>query len=348
MEEGVLRGGGGVPEAIAQVEAEGHAVQSPGGAGPVPGVVIGPDAPAPVQHGEGVRGVEAPGLVPQGDAALRPEAVDLLVVVEMPGLFKGRGDDDAVLWLLRQADLAPEGLAAPEVLHVEGQEPLVLLRPEEEAEAPPGEARDAPGGGLRQAGLPQGQDGHGAFRDLPGVVPREGEEGGGAEAHVAVVRHGESQGDPAVGDAVVVPLLDAKGAGLHGGPAVVPEEGPGPAGLRQAAVALQQRQGGGDLMLHDGGPPFVFAIGENKALIPKGSSQGEKRIGTRAGSASWCHPNSRPGASSFPPAYGEGAVGVSAPAPPLSLGVRRRGALSGRAPLCGPGVDAYCCGIVAV
>ena len=86
----------------------------------------------------------------------------------------------------------------------------------------------------------------------------QGEEGGGAQAHVAVVRHGEGQGHPAVGDAVVVPFLDAQGAGLDGGAAVVPEEGPGPAGLRQAGAAVQQRQGAGDLMPHDGVPPFLW------------------------------------------------------------------------------------------
>ena len=133
---------------------------------------------------------------------------------------------------------------------MEGQQPLPALRPEEEAEALARKRRDAGGRALRQGGLSQGKDGHGAFRDLPGLLPLQRQEGGGAQAHVAVVRHCQRHGDAPVGDAVVVPFLDAQGAGLHGGAAVVPEEGPGPAGLRQVALPVQQRQGGCDLMLH--------------------------------------------------------------------------------------------------
>ena len=45
--------------------------------------------------------------------------------------------------------------------------------------------------------------------------------------------------------------------------------------------------------------------------------------------------------------YGEGAVDVSAPAPPLSFIQSERGAFSG-APLSGDRCLNYCCGILAV
>lgn len=45
--------------------------------------------------------------------------------------------------------------------------------------------------------------------------------------------------------------------------------------------------------------------------------------------------------------YGEGAVGVSAPAPPLSFVRAERGAFSA-APLSGDRLAEYCCGIFAV
>ena len=45
--------------------------------------------------------------------------------------------------------------------------------------------------------------------------------------------------------------------------------------------------------------------------------------------------------------YGEGAVGVSAPAPPLSFLRAERGAFSA-APLSGDRLPGYCCGVSAV
>ena len=45
--------------------------------------------------------------------------------------------------------------------------------------------------------------------------------------------------------------------------------------------------------------------------------------------------------------YGEGAVGVSAPAPPLSFLRAERGAFSA-APLSGDRLTGYCCGVFAV
>ncbi len=53
-----------------------------------------------------------------------------------------------------------------------------------------------------------------------------------------------------------------------------------------------------------------------------------KAFGTRAKIASWCHPNSGRKAPFGLLWYGEGAVGVSAPAPPLSFVQAGRGALS--------------------
>ena len=94
----------------------------------------------------------------------------------------------------QEPQLPPQGLSAPEVLHVEGQQPLPALRPEEEAEAPARKRRDAGGGALRQGGLSQGQDGHGAFRDLPGLLPLQRQEGCGSQAHIAVVRHCQRHG----------------------------------------------------------------------------------------------------------------------------------------------------------
>ena len=53
-----------------------------------------------------------------------------------------------------------------------------------------------------------------------------------------------------------------------------------------------------------------------------------KAFGTRAKIASWCHPNSGRKAPFGLLLHGEGAVGVSAPAPPLSFVQAGRGALS--------------------
>lgn len=78
----------------------------------------------------------------------------------------------------------------------------------------------------------------------------------------------------------------------------------------------------------------------------KALSSQKSVLGRERSSASWCHPNSRlpPPLASW---YGEGAVGVSAPAPPLSFLRAERGAFSA-APLSGDRLPGYCCGVFAV
>ena len=56
---------GGVPKAIADIKPEFGPLRQPGGGAPVPGIVVGPHPPAPVQHGKGVLGIKAV-LLPGG------------------------------------------------------------------------------------------------------------------------------------------------------------------------------------------------------------------------------------------------------------------------------------------
>ena len=49
----VLARGGGVPESVTELESDSHAFQDGRKRGPVPGVFIGPHAPAPIEDAEG-------------------------------------------------------------------------------------------------------------------------------------------------------------------------------------------------------------------------------------------------------------------------------------------------------
>ena len=90
VEEHIFAGGGGVAEAVANVEAEIHAACQTGCATPVPGVMIGPNTPTPVQNAEAVLGRESVAVGADGHGAVGPHAVDLLIVVEVSFLFEGR------------------------------------------------------------------------------------------------------------------------------------------------------------------------------------------------------------------------------------------------------------------
>ena len=110
-----------------------------------------------------------------------------------------------------------------------------------------GDLACAVGRRLRQVRFAQRQGAHAARGLLPALI--EVQKGDGVEAHVAVVRDGEREADMAVGDEIVVPFLDAHGAGLDIRAAVDGQERAGPAGLEQIAVLAEQRRRGGDFML---------------------------------------------------------------------------------------------------
>ncbi len=76
---------------------------------PVPGVVVRPDAAAPVQQAERVRRVERERFAEAGNRAVRPHADDLLVIVKRCLLLeKRRRDDHGVLRCVAQQNVAVE------------------------------------------------------------------------------------------------------------------------------------------------------------------------------------------------------------------------------------------------
>ena len=58
VENDIFAGSGGIAEAVAQIKAEWLAVNNPVARSPVPGIVIGPNAPPPVQSAEVARWVK--------------------------------------------------------------------------------------------------------------------------------------------------------------------------------------------------------------------------------------------------------------------------------------------------
>ena len=250
VKQHILAGGGGISEAIADVPAEGNAIHLPGGAAPVPCVVICPHAPSPVQHAEGVGGVKGVCLPPDTHRPGSPHTVDFLVVVEVAGLVKGRADDHGLLRLLRQQQVALDGVPVQEVLHAEGQFPAAGDMAEHQRMALAAAGGVSGGGGLRQARPAHGKGPHGAAGHLPPLIKLQ--KGDGVQPHVAVVGNGQRHGKVVVGHEVVVPLLDAGGRSLDVRPAIDGQQALGVARLPEIALFVQKRCAGGDLMLHGG------------------------------------------------------------------------------------------------
>ena len=258
VKEHVLARGARVAEAVADVEAEALPVDEPGGAAPVPRVFVRPHAAPPVEHGEAVRRVEGVGavVVAVGHRALGTHTVDLLIVVEVLVLVKGRGDDHGLRRDVRERDLRVQRALGAKVFHLRDEHAAVSLILEENAVVPAGAAHVAGLAALGQADAAVGEGAHRAFRDLPALV--EIDEGDGVEPHVAVVRDGQGEGKVAVVDAVVVPLLDAHFAGLDVAAAIDGQQGLGVAGFGQAAARVEQGTALGDLMLIHASRSFLI------------------------------------------------------------------------------------------
>ena len=242
VEEHVLRGGGGVAETVADVEAEGHTVKVRIAAAPVPGIVVGPDAPAPVQGAEirlGIKGI-ADAVVCH--PARGPHAVDLLIIIKMLVLGPGGGDDHGLHIGLGEDDVAVEGLVLPEPLEVAGDAPLP--RPRRKAHLEPFILVDglAAAGIARQLQLAQGEGVEDRLRVLPRLFAQT-QQGHGLQADIPVVGDGESTREVPAHDQVVVPLLDTPGRGLDPAAVVFLYQVPGPAGLGQVPPPVQQVSG---------------------------------------------------------------------------------------------------------
>ena len=179
-----------------------------------------------------------------------PHTVDLLVVVEVAGLVKGRADDHGLLRLLRQQQVALDGVPVQEVLHAEGQLPAAGDMAEHQRMALAAAGGISGGGGLRQARPAHGKGPHGAAGHLPPLIKLQ--KGDGVQPHVAVVGNGQRHGKMVVGHKVVVPLLDAGGRSLDVRPAIDGQQALGVARLPEIALFVQKRCAGGDLMLHGG------------------------------------------------------------------------------------------------
>ena len=190
-----------------------------------------------------------PGLPAVGEPAFGAHAVDLLVVIEVLRLGKGRGNDHAVFRFVDKLDKRVERALVAEAIHVGAQHaPSVAEGGEFQLMAFARVLADAFAGMLRQVQFAQRQQAHGACRDLPALLQLDDRDG--VHAHIAVVRDGQRQGEAAVADEIIVPFLDAQLAGADVRAAVHAQQRTGPARLGQVALCVQKRDGFRDLMLH--------------------------------------------------------------------------------------------------
>lgn len=257
VKEHVFRGSGGVAEAVSDVEAEGLSVRKARGGAPIPGVVVRPHPTAPVQHAEGIRGGEGVCFRAQPHGSGGAHTVDLLVVVEMTRLLKGRADDHGLLRFIGERHVHVDGVPAPKFFHVGGEGAAALFHRELQLIPLALDGGDTGGGGGGQAGFAHGEDAHGAFGDLPGR-PFKAEEGHGVQHHVAVVGDGERHAEPVVAHVVVVPLLEPGKAVPDRAPVIDRKQLFCVPRFRQISLTVQQGNGVCDLMLH-GDPSFVMA-----------------------------------------------------------------------------------------
>ena len=258
INERVFRRGGGIAEAVAEVPAERRAVQKPGRARPVPHVVIRPDAASPVEDGKKFVRHQLEPLCTKLHPAGRAQAVDLLVVVKMPGLFKRRCNHEALVRLIREGNDALDGVFAAEPVHVKRQPARAVFVIERQRISGRGNFARTQHRRLRQPRLSHRKRAHGAFGNLPSLV--EVQKRDRIQSHVAVVGNREGNADVPVSHKIVVPLLDARFRRADLGPAVDWQQASCPAGLAQIAARVEKRRGARDFMLHHGVSSFVVGV----------------------------------------------------------------------------------------
>ena len=78
---------GAVTETVAEVETEGYAIQVAGRRCPVPGVVIGPHAAAPIQYSQVTFGLQDIVFSTEVETTAGWQTVELAVVVERFAVF---------------------------------------------------------------------------------------------------------------------------------------------------------------------------------------------------------------------------------------------------------------------
>ena len=98
IKQHILRSIGSIAEAIADIEAKPLAFMQAGSRTPVPGILVGPDTPAPVQSAKAVLLVKTVFFCVEFHFAAGRHAVDLLVVIEMNfGLLVWCRDDHRII-----------------------------------------------------------------------------------------------------------------------------------------------------------------------------------------------------------------------------------------------------------
>lgn len=250
VEEHILARRRRIAEAVAEVPSEGGAVVEAGlQAAPIPRIIEGPHSSAPIEGGEGSLGIELPDAVADGEFALRAHTIYLLVEIEVAGFVEGGGDRHALLGEVGEGDVEGDVVALL-VGVVEGAEEVARLSVAGEGHLCLAVAvMDV--AALRRAGhveLAHREKEYGAVGELRRrheIHHRDGQ-----RAHIAHVRHGETEGVLVTADVVVVPLLDARLGGGDVLAVVVPDEGLGVAGVDDVAVFAEQRLALGDLFLH--------------------------------------------------------------------------------------------------
>ena len=167
----------------------------------------------------------------------------------MAGLIERRADDHTLLRLVKQLDMRRYRPAGAKVIHTRVEHAAArtgMLKADKVLL--PAVRNVARGGGLGHTELAERHEAHGTVGDLPSVFKVQ--QGDRVKPHVAVVVHGEGEGEAAVVDEVVIPFLDAELAGLYIGAAVDGEELLCVAGLGEVSAAVEQRDAFGDLVLH--------------------------------------------------------------------------------------------------
>ena len=238
----------GVAEAIADIEAKGLPVDDPIAGAPVPAVIIGPYAAAPVECAEIRLRMKDIFLSIKDRLSARAHTVDLLVVIKCClSLLPWRCNHHGVHRRLLECDIAGKGLTIAEIFEITADTafPIGLDEFHRQTLIPVNDIPFDRGGGHLHLSHREGvEDG---LRMLPRLCKIE--QRNGLQPDIPIVGQGEGAGEPVAEHQIIIPFLNAEFRCLDRPAVIHLHQILRPARLNQTALYVQKRMPLSHLMI---------------------------------------------------------------------------------------------------
>ena len=189
VEQHVLTGGVGVAEAVTDVEAKRFAVHDPVPVSPVPGVVISPNATAPIERTEACFRRKFKAAASERHHAGGGHAIDLLIVIECTGRIKGGCDHHGIHRRLSKCKFKFQRVFSKEARKPAGKAAFTGLHPKRHLHTLISIKRIARAACFGQPVFPHRERG----KHRGGLFPRffKLQHRSGNQPHIGIVRNGE-------------------------------------------------------------------------------------------------------------------------------------------------------------